>query len=67
MCSIVTCLFHWECLCFYAVPQGARDKFSDFVGFIVSHRGQCVGFMIPHFSQLLRTSWNWKFDYSTTL
>ena len=44
MSSIVTCLFHWECLRFYTVPQGARDKFSDFMAFIISSRGSVFGF-----------------------
>jgi len=38
-------------LCFYAVPQGETDKFSDFVGFIMSYRGLC-GFHDSPFSLL---------------
>lgn len=48
---VVTCLFYWEYLCFYTVPQGATDKFSDFVGFIMSYRGLC-GFHDSPFSLL---------------
>ena len=44
MSSRVTFLFYWEYLCFYIVPQGATDNFSDFVGFIMSYRGSC-GFL----------------------
>ena len=36
---------------------GGGDKFSDFVGFIVTYRGLC-GFLDSFFSQLLCTSWN---------
>ena len=35
---VVACLFYWESLCFYTVPQVAKDKFSSFVGFIMSYR-----------------------------
>ena len=40
---------YWKYLCFYTVPQGATDNFSDFVGFIVSYRGLC-GFLGSIFS-----------------
>ena len=58
--------------CAFTVPQGTTDKFSDFVGFIMSYRGLC-GFLHSSFSLLasfcvsLCIFWNWKFDYNTTL
>ena len=45
------CSFYWESLCFYTVLQGATDKFSDFVDFIMSYRGLC-GFLVSPFSLL---------------
>ena len=54
--------FYRESFYFYTVPQGATDRFSDFVGFIMSFPWLC-----GPFGQLLCTSWNWKFDYNTML